>query len=73
MRDLSKIKNQLKKTMMEDKYSISIKTIENIRRGVFEILKKYTKINDDSININIKLFKNNKYRIEIKTEIDDIY
>ena len=70
---MNNIKDLLRQTLIEDKFSISFNTIINIKSGVLEVLKKYTKINDESININIKISKTGKYRIELIAVVDDIF
>jgi len=73
MNDLNKIKEQLKNIIFEEKLCVSKKFLNNLKIDLFQVLKKYTNLSCDSININIKLSNLNKYLIYISTEIDDIY
>lgn len=73
MNDLNKIKRQLRNIIFEEKLCVSKKTMSNLKIDIFEVLKKYTNLSCDSININIKILNSNKYLISISTEVDDIY
>ena len=73
MNDLNEIKRQLRNIIFEEKLCVSKKTMSNLKIDIFEVLKKYTNLSCDSININIKILNSNKYLISISTEVDDIY
>lgn len=72
MRSLNKIKKNIRDNLIEEKFEISKSYVINLKNELVDVFKKYTKSEDFSIDLSVKVLKSNQYKIEVCTRLNDL-
>ena len=72
MQNLNNLRKKLNSSLIKDKFEISYNQVSLLKNELCEVFKKYTKSEDFSINLSIRILKSNKYEIEICVTADDL-
>lgn len=73
MKNLNKLKSELKNYLIEDKLEITKSTAINLKSDLYEVFKRYTNLDESGININIKILSSNKYLLEVVVIANDLF
>jgi len=73
MQSLNSQKIKLKNELIEDKFGLSKNVVLSLKSEMIDVLKKYTKFDNDDIKLTIKVLSKNKYLINFSAEVDDVF
>ena len=72
MQSLNKTKINIRDNLVEDKLEVSKSHMISLKNELVEVFKKYTKTENFSIDLSVKVLKSNQYKIEVCTRLNDL-
>lgn len=72
MQSLNKVKSDIRNDLIQDKLEISKSYLLNLKYELLEVFRKYTKSDDLSIDLSVKILKSNQYKIEVFAYVKDL-